>query len=435
MSTPAEHAIRALGIDAGTSGIRVVALDRAGQLRGHWRVALPSPSVDGPRVFQDPGVWAEALDALMVTVAKQADLSALAAIAIDGTSGTVLPVDAVSGAVLGPALMYNDRRAIRQAARIGAGAPPESGAHGAGSSLAKWLWMASEQALGPNAVPAHQADWLLTRWLAGDGQVQSDENNALKLGYDPVQRRWPGWLDAFLPEEARPQVHVPGAVVGAMDRAVCRRLGLPAGVCLVAGTTDSIAGVHALGVAEPGEAVTSLGSTLAVKLVSDRPVFDPACGVYSHRFGCRFLVGGASNTGGAVLGRFFDPPALARLSAKINPARASCLDYYPLNAPGERFPVNDPDLRPRLSPRPRDDARFLQGMFEAMARIERSGYRRLAALGAPAVQHVRTVGGGAANPVWTAIRQRVLGVPVSACPEAEAAKGAARLALSAVDRM
>lgn len=37
------------------------------------------------------------------------------------------------------------------------------------------------------------------------------------------------------------------------------------------------------------------------------------------------------------------------------------LDYYPLTKPGERFPVNDPAMQPRLTPRPEDDARFLQG--------------------------------------------------------------------------
>ncbi len=37
------------------------------------------------------------------------------------------------------------------------------------------------------------------------------------------------------------------------------------------------------------------------------------------------------------------------------------LDFYPLASPGERFPVNDPGLAPRLEPRPEDDALFLQG--------------------------------------------------------------------------
>jgi sugar (pentulose or hexulose) kinase len=52
-----------------------------------------------------------------------------------------------------------------------------------------------------------------------------------------------------------------------------------------AGTTDSIAAFVAAGVSQPGEAVTSLGSTLAVKLLSQQRLDDAAYGVYSHKLG------------------------------------------------------------------------------------------------------------------------------------------------------
>ena len=51
------------------------------------------------------------------------------------------------------------------------------------------------------------------------------------------------------------------------------------------GTTDSIAAFLASGAAGVGEAVTSLGSTLAIKLLSAQPVDDSRYGVYSHRLG------------------------------------------------------------------------------------------------------------------------------------------------------
>ncbi|MDM7322948.1 MAG: FGGY-family carbohydrate kinase [Gammaproteobacteria bacterium] len=40
-----------------------------------------------------------------------------------------------------------------------------------------------------------------------------------------------------------------------------------------------------------------------------------------------------------------------------------------------------------------------------------------------------SMGGGARNPAWTALRARLLGVPVASCPDAIPACGAARLAL------
>jgi sugar (pentulose or hexulose) kinase len=180
-----------------------------------------------------------------------------------------------------------------------------------------------------------------------------------------------------------------------------------------------------------GDAVTSLGSTLVLKILSPEPIQSARHGVYSHRLGDAWLVGGASNSGGAVLRRFFDNATLRRLSEQIDPNRDSGLDYYPLPAIGERFPVHAPDLAPRLDPRPADDAHFLHGLLEGIARIERDGYRLLTSLGAPTPRRVLSTGGGAANPAWTALRGRLLGVEVVPARDTEAAEGAAELALRA----
>jgi sugar (pentulose or hexulose) kinase len=177
-----------------------------------------------------------------------------------------------------------------------------------------------------------------------------------------------------------------------------------------------------------GEAVTSLGSTLVLKLLSDTRVESSEHGVYSHWFGSRWLAGGASNAGGAVLRQFFDDRTLATLSARIDPTIASPLDFLPLPKPGERFPLNDPALAPRLTPRPPDDAEFLHGLLEGLARIEARGYGLLAELGAAPLRRVETAGGGASNPAWIRIRARLLGVPVTRAAHTEAAYGAARLA-------
>jgi D-ribulokinase len=162
--------------------------------------------------------------------------------------------------------------------------------------------------------------------------------------------------------------------------------------------------------------------------LSEQPLFDPGAGVYSHRVLGRWLAGGSSNSGGAVLAAHFAPAEIAALAREIDLARDTGLDYYPLLRPGERFPVSDPALRPRLTPRPASDARFLQGLLEGIARIEAAGYQRLQALGAAPVTAIVTVGGGAANPQWTALRERIIGVPVMRSVHEEAARGAALLA-------
>lgn len=90
-----------------------------------------------------------------------------------------------------------------------------------------------------------------------------------------------------------------------------------------------------------------MGSTLAIKLLSTTRIEDARFGVYSHRLDDKWLVGGASNTGGAVLRQIFTDEQLEKLSEQINPMEASPLDYYPLQTIGERFPVADPNMAPR----------------------------------------------------------------------------------------
>ncbi len=414
-----------LGIDLGTSGCRCCVIDAQGGVQAESRSALDTPQRHAGVLEQDPQDWWDALARALDALRDRIPLQGVAALAIDATSATLLLTDA-RGQPLTPALMYNDARAVDQARQIGTSAPAGSAAHGASSSLAKLLYLQATAAADDARHALHQADWLSGR-LAGRYGV-SDENNALKLGYDPVTRGWPDWLDELgVERRLLPEVVPAGRPVGTMTAAYCRRWGFAPGTRIVSGTTDSTAGFIATG-AGPGEAVTALGSTLVLKVRSARPVFAPAYGVYSHRLGDGWLVGGASNSGGGVLRQFFSQADIERLTASLQPERPTGLDYYPLPSPGERFPEDNPGLRPRLTPRPADDGLFFQGLLEGIATIEQRGYRLLERLGAPYPQRVQTVGGGAVNEPWRRIRETLLGVPVIAALHQEAAYGAALLA-------
>ncbi len=416
-----------LGIDVGTSGCRAMLIDASEQVIATSVVDLPTPQRDGPRIEQDPELWWDGLAACLRRLAQLAPLTAVRRLALDATSGTVLLGDN-AGHALGPALMYNDSRAQTQATTLARHAPRSTAAQGASSGLAKLLWLQEQ----PQATQArwlmHQADWLVAR-LTGVCGV-SDANNALKTGYDPLTARWPAWLsELVLNPDWLPRVHVPGAALATVRPEVASHLGLSADTQVVAGTTDSTAAFMATGATEPGEAVTSLGSTLVLKVITTEPVFEASAGVYSQPLGNRWLVGGGSNTGGAVLRHYFSDAQMEELTRKLRPDHPTGLDYYPLLAPGERFPVCDPTLAPRLTPRPDEPAEFFQALLEGIAHIEHTGYRRLAELGAPYPTSVRSVGGGARNPAWSRIRQRMLGVPLVAPRHQEAAYGAALLAL------
>jgi sugar (pentulose or hexulose) kinase len=388
---------------------------------------MPAPERSGAAVQQNPEIWWEAVLAVLAAMAKSLDPKRVRRIAVDGTSGTLLLIDG-RGRPLTPGFMYNDARARPQAERIAEVAPPESGAHGPTAALAKLLYFTDDGATGAARHAVHQADWIAGNLAGRHGA--SDENNALKLGYDPVARAWPGWLAALgVATELLPVVHAPGTVIGRIAPALADKFGFAGTVEICVGTTDGVAAFIATQASGIGDAVTSLGSTLTLKILSDRPIFAPAMGVNSHRLGERWLAGGASNSGGAALLAHFSAAEIAELSAALRPDIPTGLDYYPLPAPGERFPVCDPALQPRVSPRPDDPALFLQGLLEGVAAVEALGYRRLAELGAPPARRVISVGGGAGNTAWSAIRARLLGVPVTTAATVESAFGAALLAL------
>ncbi len=414
-----------LGIDLGTTGCRAIVVDPDGAEAARSTVALPPPRRPAPgHAEQDPAVWWEGVR--QATTGLPAPVrAAIAAVAVDGTSGTVVLADA-AGAPLAPALMYDDARAAGEAASLRGVAPDTAAVHAATSGLAKALWLSARIRAGAARL-VQQADWVLGRLCGRPGL--GDEHNALKLGYDPVARHWPAWLaDTKLPVAWLPVVLPAGEPVGPLSPEAATALGLPPSALAVTGTTDSTAAAIASGVCTAGDAVTALGTTMVMKVLAPQPIWSAAYGVYAHRVGDLWLVGGASNCGGAVLRQHFDDAALAALSERIDPAHASPLDYYPLPRRGERFPVSDPTLEPRLTPRPADPVAFLHGLLEGLAAVETLAYRRLADLGAPYPSRVLTTGGGAANPAWTAIRARRLGVPVAPAPYADAAHGAALLA-------
>ena len=409
-----------IGIDLGTSGCRAIAIDENEKIIGSSQQALTSSA----KTEQDPAYHWQVVEQVLSQLIPQCHQYDIISIAVDATSGSVLVTDD-QGLPLTPILMYNDARAVEQSLVISKLAPAESGAHGATSGLAKLIYLQQHYEFSSNSQLLHQADWI--NFKLGAPLGISDENNALKTGYDPIKRSWPQWVEKLTDISLLPKIVPPGTMIGKLSEVLCAKFNLKSAPKLVAGTTDSIAALVATGANNIGDAVTSLGSTLVVKLISDKPIFLPQQGVYSHRLGDKWLVGGASNTGGAVLKQYFDADELQRLSGLISLDNV-VPDYYPLSSKGERFPINDPELEPRLTPRPSNDAEFLHGMLKGIANIEQQAYHVLQQAGSPAVKSIRTVGGGGANQTWQAIRQQNIPVLFITPEQTEAAYGAALIA-------
>ncbi len=413
-----------LGIDFGTSGARAVAIHADGTIQAEAEYPFEGAALAAS--------WEKALFSLIEQIPLEVRRE-ISAIAIDGTSSTVLLCDDAGKPVTEP-ILYNDARGVEVMEQLREIAPPNHTVLSATSSLAKLLWWQAIPLHPPDKGEGnkscyflHQADWLA--FLLHGKLGISDYHNALKLGYDVEKLCYPEWLKNLNLPVYLPEVIAPGTPVAELKTEIATNFGLPKNCVVCAGTTDSIAAFLASGAKSPGEASTSLGSTLVLKLLSRTRVDDAKYGIYSHRLGDLWLVGGASNTGGAVLRKFFTDAELENLSSQIDAEKESLLDYYPLLKEGDRFPLNDPHLPPRLEPRPNNPVEFLHGLLESIARIEARGYHLLQQLGSTPLTCVYTAGGGAKNPAWTKIRARYLQVPIVPPMHAAAAYGSALLAM------
>ena len=113
-----------LGIDVGTSGVRLCAIDGDAAVVAEAQERMPAPERSGAAVQQNPQIWWEALLAALATLGRAVEMKRVRRIAVDGTSGTLLLIDP-RGRPLTPGLMYNDARARAEAARVAEVAPPD----------------------------------------------------------------------------------------------------------------------------------------------------------------------------------------------------------------------------------------------------------------------------------------------------------------------
>ncbi len=422
-----------LGVDLGSSGLRLAVLAEAGAAGGQPDDPLLSRQSPYPGRLEEPEAWRQGLIALLATVPEEIRRRVVS-VAIDGTSGTLLACG-TDGRLLPPpleqALPYHlacTEQSGAIAALLGqaSGDVPSHPAASASGSLARalrLLALALEAGLVPGLLLRHQADWLMG-WLLDDWRW-GEEGNNVRLGWDLQQGHWLAGVASGLGVETLPQIRSSGSLLGPLAPAAAACLGLPGDCKVVAGSTDANAAVLA---ADPqaGDGIAVLGTTLVLKQFVAAPL--AGAGLSNHRVAGRWLAGGASNAGAGVLRRFFDDERIAELSRQITTDRPTGMQLRPLSRKGERFPVDDPELEPILGPRPVSDARYLQALLEGLTAIEATGWQRLRQLGAPALQRVISVGGGARNSQWRALRSRALGIPVLNRPKRTAALGMALLA-------
>lgn len=430
-----------LGVDLGTSGLRVTAVDENGRIQARVRTGLKGAKVEGlPAQYREQRVesWTSALQYALREAVTHLPKEDIKAIACDGTSGTLALLDA-DGAPLRPAILYDDSRAVQEAGELNQLSPQELSHQGyefgASYALPKALWLMRHE---PEAVEKAryfaQSTDVLNRYLIGDLPA-TDTSSAMKMGADLYEPRWLQLVrTAGIPPHLLPDLVFPGTPIGVVSASVAGDLGLPPETLIVSGATDGTAGTLAAGVSQPGDWCGTLGTTLVVRGLSDNPIRDPDGRFYNHRHpDGMWMPGGASNTGGIALDEAFPAtsiPKLVQSSSPMTPAPVLC---YPLPGTGERFPFNAPKARGFRSAEPGSPAERAASILQSLAFLERYALDLAKTLGAP-VNHIYRLAGRTAGVMeWAQLRANALGRPVLPLPEAESGLGAAILAAAGAE--
>jgi D-ribulokinase len=430
-----------IGVDLGTQGVRAVAVTPQGTPLSSGREDLPPPALGLPSGWyeQDPEEWWRAVTACLGHLISALPLgTTVGGVAIDSTSGTVLPVDG-QGRPLRTALMYNDGRsrefvpAVRKAgtaveARLGL-------VFDESFALPKIVWLAREQ---PEVFArarhfVHASDFIVGR-LTGDYGV-SDQSNVLKTGFDLIEGRWPSFIerDLGVPLAKLPRVVPSGTRIGSVHAQGAAATCVPAGTPVFAGATDGTAAQIASGAVEPGAWNSSLGTTLVIKGITESLLIDPEGRVYSHRHPEGWwMPGGASNTGTEWIAQEFPGEDLAKLDTHAADRLPTRIVRYPLARRGERFPFRRPGAEGFTIGIPADRIDAFAAGLEGVALLERLAYETLSEIGAAVGGRIHATGGGARSNIWLRLRASVLGRTLLRPAISETAMGAALLAASGV---
>ena len=389
-----------LGIDCATQSLRGALIDHSGII--YSRVSHPLDEVargsDG-RITQNPQSWKQAIDSVIAQSITWATKNrcTIVALSISATSGTFVLVDAQDHPIA-EAAMYNDGRANDPLGRAGA--------------IIKEVGKGNFHfAHTPEFIIAHLTDQPVR-------SIPTDWSHALKTGVD---LRAKSWNQAALSEAeflgiTLPEVVPPGHFMGRMK---------VTDIPIYAGMADGCTAQISVGCAEIASAVTTLGTTMVIKVIS--PTDISGAGYYSHLLpDDRWLTGGASNIGGISYTEFSND--LDNWNERAKQLGPASFITYPIPNRGERFPIANKDM-PSLSSGPAlDEVDRYRGILEGIAFAERMAYEKLANAGAPNSGPLFTVGGGSRSTMWCSLRATILQRSISTVKVSGSDIGAAMIA-------
>lgn len=432
-----------LGIDVGTQGIRAIAADKCGNVVSACSTPFEHMDISGIEGHreQDAAVWwSTVVKTIRELVGdlkgKGIDPGQITALAVDGTSGTVVPLDK-DNEPLCNGFMYNDSRALEEAGLVqekGGGLGRKLGyVFNSSYALPKMLWIKKHMPdiFRNTAAIVHQADFIVGR-LTGNYRV-SDYSNALKSGYDLIDMKWPDFIekDLGIKPDKLLEILPPGSLIGRISPEASRITGLSTGTAVAAGATDGYASAIASGAIEPGDFNTTIGTTMVIKGVTKSLIRDDKGRIYCHLHPEGFwMPGGASNTGGRCLNERFDKALFREFDKSVEEITPTSVVVYPLTGTGERFPFVNREAREFIFGGYKNDKQLYAALLEGVAYVERLSYETLEELGCEVGSRIFAAGGAVKSREWLQIRANVLGKTLVKPCVVEAAMGSAIIAAS-----
>ncbi len=436
-----------LGIDLGTSELKALLLAPDHRIVGVARAPL---TVQRPQPLwseQSPQQWWDALEAVMQALrsAHPAELAAVRALGLSGQMHGATLLDA-DGAVLRPAILWNDGRSTAQCESLTRAVPRLGEISGnlamPGFTAPKLLWVREHEpeVFARTARVLLPKDWLR---LMLSGEAVSEMSDAAGTLWLDVGAR--DWSDELLAATGLTRAQMPRLVEGSEVSAqllpeLAARWGLGGQVVIAGGAGDNAASAVGMGLVEPGQGFVSLGTSGVVFVSTDRFLPNPAQAMHAfchalpgrwHQMSVMLSAASAVQWAGKTFG-FADEAALLEAAASVTATqRGRCPLFLPYLS-GERSPHNHAGAQGVLFglTHAHGPAEIAYAVVEGVSFGLRDGLDTLRLPEDVPLREMALVGGGARSAWWGQLLADILQVPLTlyAGSETGGALGAARLA-------
>lgn len=438
-----------LGIDIGTSGVKALLIDRAGQPLGEATAKAVEPVRPHPGWSeQNPGDWwsatLEAIDKL--SKAHPAEMAKVRGIGLSGHMHGATLLDK-NDQVLRPCILWNDGRSAAECAEMEAALPALRDIAGniamPGFTAPKIAWVRKHEPEIYSKLAKVLLPKAYIRLLLTGEHVEEMSDAAGTLWLDVGKR---DWSDELLKLTGLNRSHMPRLVEGSapsanLKREFVNRWGMSGDVVVAGGAGDNAAAACGIGATEPGEGFVSLGTSGVLFVSNDR--FRPNTKGAVHAF-CH-AIPNTWHQMGVILSATDSLNWLAKITGQ-DPAKLAGAAEAGFKGPGEeiflpylsgeRTPHNNAAARGSFTglSHSTDPALLAQAVMEGVAFAFRDCQRVLNDAGTT-MGRLLAVGGGSKSELWLKLIATNLDTEIALPEDGDfgGALGVARLGLCAAE--